>query len=249
MCYPIGQIPADKATRMKAAVERKLENAQAKGRANVGRPRVSDVLPSQDPRQDIVEAAARLFSNKGLANVSVREIAAEAGLKKASFYYYFASKDEIVDAMIEGLLDPALAVQKRLGKAPLSEAARLYLYLRLDVEALCAAPYDCTWLIANCDLSDPRFQPYVKQRDHLISWLATRIRKGKTAGFFVDCDGGLIAKAMLSATENSVAWVDRSGPRPITHAAKELAGHLVRGILAPGHDLASVKAEVEEFSI
>ena len=247
MCYPIGQFPADKATRMKAAVDPKLENAQAKGRASVGRPRVSDVLPSEDPRQDIVEAAARLFSNKGLANVSVREIAAEAGLKKASFYYYFASKDEIVDAMIEGLLDPALAAQKRLGKADLSEAARLYLYLHQDVEALCAAPYDCTWLIANCDLTDPRFQPYVKQRDQLIAWLAARIRKGKVSGAFADGDASLIAKAMLSATENSVAWVDRSSIRQIAHAAEELAGLLVRGILAPDHDFAAVKAEADQF--
>ena len=230
-------------------MERKLENAQGKGRASVGRPRVSDFSPSEDPREDIVEAAARLFSTKGLANVSVREIAAEAGLKKASFYYYFASKDAIVDAMIEGLLDPALATQKRLGKAELSDAARLYLYLREDTVALCAAPYDCTWLIANCDLNDPRFQPYVKQRDQLIAWLAARIRKGKSAGIFVDCDAGLIAKAMLSATENSVAWVDRSAPRHIAHAAEELAALLLRGILMSEADFAGIKAEAETFSL
>lgn len=230
-------------------MERKLENAQGKGRASVGRPRVSDFSPSEDPREDIVEAAARLFSTKGLANVSVREIAAQAGLKKASFYYYFASKDAIVDAMIEGLLDPALAIQKRLGKAELSDAARLYLYLREDTVALCAAPYDCTWLIANCDLNDPRFQPYVKQRDQLIAWLAARIRKGKSAGTFIDCDAGLIAKAMLSATENSVAWVDRSDPRHIGDAAQELAALLLRGILASEADFAGIKAEAETFSL
>jgi len=230
-------------------VERKLENAQGKGRASVGRPRVSDISPSENPRQDIVEAAARLFSTKGLANVSVREIAAEAGLKKASFYYYFASKDAIIDAMIEGLLDPALATQKRLGKADLSDAARLYLYLREDTVALCSAPYDCTWLLANCDLSDPRFQPYVRQRDQLIAWLATRIRKGKSAGTFVECDAGLIAKAMLSATENSVSWVDRSAARYIAHAAEELAVLLLRGILVSEGEFAGIKAEAETFSL
>lgn len=229
-------------------MERKLENAQGKGRASVGRPRVSDFSPSEDPRQDIVEAAARLFSTKGLANVSVREIAAAAGLKKASFYYYFTSKDAIVDAMIEGLLDPALATQRRIGRAELSEAARLYLYLREDTVALCSAPYDCTWLIANCDLNDPRFQPYVKQRDQLIAWIAARIRKGKSAGTFVDCDAGLIAKAMLSATENSVAWIDRSASRHIARAAEEMAGLLVRGLLAPGSAFDVIKAEAATFS-
>lgn len=234
---------------MKAAVERKLENAQPKGRASVGRPRASDVAPSSDPKKDIVETAARLFSNKGLANVSVREIASEAGLRKASFYYYFASKDEIADVMIKGLLDPALAAQKRLGKADLSEAARLFLYLRQDVEVLCAAPYDCTWLIVNSDINAPRFQPYVKQRDQLIAWLVVRIKKGMSAGMFVDCDAGLIAKAMFAATEISVTWVDRRDFGQIVRAAEELAGLLVRGILAPDYDFALIKAEVKAFSL
>jgi AcrR family transcriptional regulator len=46
-------------------------------------------------RDDIVQAAIRLFSKKGFAATSVEEIAKESGMAKASFYKYFQGKHEL----------------------------------------------------------------------------------------------------------------------------------------------------------
>lgn len=48
-------------------------------------------------RNKLLEAAARLFNEKTIAEVGVREIAAQAGVTTGTFYHYFAGKDDILN--------------------------------------------------------------------------------------------------------------------------------------------------------
>ena len=50
-------------------------------------------------RERIVRAAERLHEERGLANVSVDEIVAEAGVSKGSFYVYFKRKEDVAQAV------------------------------------------------------------------------------------------------------------------------------------------------------
>mgnify|MGYP002521377708 CR=1 FL=1 len=52
-------------------------------------------------KQEIFDAALNLFSTKGYEATSVSEIAEAVGIKKASLYSHFASKQEILDSLIE----------------------------------------------------------------------------------------------------------------------------------------------------
>jgi len=51
---------------------------------------------AQENRQRIVETAARLFRERGIAGVSVADVMAEVGLTHGGFYKHFASKDALV---------------------------------------------------------------------------------------------------------------------------------------------------------
>jgi len=52
--------------------------------------------PISEGRQAVLDTAARLFRVEGYASTSLRDIAAEAGMKAASLYHHFESKDAIV---------------------------------------------------------------------------------------------------------------------------------------------------------
>lgn len=52
-------------------------------------------------RQQILDASLRLFSERGFARTSVREIAQAAGITDAAIYYHFASKRELFEALVE----------------------------------------------------------------------------------------------------------------------------------------------------
>jgi AcrR family transcriptional regulator len=56
-----------------------------------GRPRLDEQLA---PR--ILDAAERLFADRGPVSVSIRDIAAEAGLPHSAIYRYFEGKDEVL---------------------------------------------------------------------------------------------------------------------------------------------------------
>jgi AcrR family transcriptional regulator len=56
--------------------------------------------PEQRGRAFILEAAARLFSQKGLTGVSIRDIAHACGLTNAALYYHFKNKDDLFLAVM-----------------------------------------------------------------------------------------------------------------------------------------------------
>jgi AcrR family transcriptional regulator len=54
-----------------------------------------------DTRLRILAVSVGLFSDRGYAGTSVRDIAEAMGMTKASLYYHFSSKEEILDAVTE----------------------------------------------------------------------------------------------------------------------------------------------------
>jgi AcrR family transcriptional regulator len=52
-------------------------------------------------RQQILDASLRLFSERGFARTTVRDIARQAGITDAAIYYHFDSKRELLEALVE----------------------------------------------------------------------------------------------------------------------------------------------------
>jgi AcrR family transcriptional regulator len=53
---------------------------------------------------DIIKKAEKLFTKKGYDNTSVADIIKKVGIAKGTFYHYFKSKDELLDAIVERML-------------------------------------------------------------------------------------------------------------------------------------------------
>ena len=53
----------------------------------------------QATQEKILQAASKLFAEKGFANVSVRDICRETGTTAPVIYYYFRSKKGLFDAV------------------------------------------------------------------------------------------------------------------------------------------------------
>ncbi len=61
----------------------------------------SESRKSDRTRQTILDAAAYLFREHGFSATTLRQIASQAQIKAGSIYYYFGSKDEILDEVME----------------------------------------------------------------------------------------------------------------------------------------------------
>ena len=77
-------------------------------------------------RDQILDALHELMINDNIRHISVSDIAKKAGIGKGSIYYYFSSKDEILDALIKRTYSGALALaQELVHRTDLSIFARL----------------------------------------------------------------------------------------------------------------------------
>ena len=56
--------------------------------------------PDQKTKQNILEAAMRLFAEKGLENVNVEDVVKEVGVTRGAFYHYFKSREELIGSVM-----------------------------------------------------------------------------------------------------------------------------------------------------
>jgi TetR/AcrR family transcriptional regulator, cholesterol catabolism regulator len=72
-------------------------------------------------RQKVLDTAARLFRDKGYAATTMREVAERCGIRAASLYYHFPSKDEILaevfDYGVRHVSDAVRGAVERLPRA------------------------------------------------------------------------------------------------------------------------------------
>ena len=63
-------------------------------------------LDSKSRRDELLEAAGELFLKKGYRDTSVNSIVESIGVSKGTFYYYFDSKEDMLDGLVEKLSEP-----------------------------------------------------------------------------------------------------------------------------------------------
>jgi TetR/AcrR family transcriptional regulator len=76
-------------------------------------------VPDTPTRQRILDAAVDLFGARGVDAVSLDEIAREVGVRKQTVLYWFASKDDLIDATLETVASELLvAIDAAVRAAP-----------------------------------------------------------------------------------------------------------------------------------
>jgi AcrR family transcriptional regulator len=58
-------------------------------------------LQAQERRSQLIDTALALFAEKGVDATTIKDIAERAGVAQGLVYHYFASKDDLFDAIIE----------------------------------------------------------------------------------------------------------------------------------------------------
>ena len=72
------------------------------------------VKEAAERRDEILDVAERLFCTNGYDNTSTNDILAEIGIARGTLYYHFKSKEDILDAMIDRILDEIIRKAKNI---------------------------------------------------------------------------------------------------------------------------------------
>ncbi|MEV3962976.1 TetR/AcrR family transcriptional regulator [Nocardia sp. NPDC050193] len=83
-----------------------------------------NVTAGRDTKRAILDAAVRLFVAKGYEETSLREVADAVGITKPSLYYHYASKLDLLVAIVNPLLDDLRALAEEVERMPPDVGAR-----------------------------------------------------------------------------------------------------------------------------
>src|SRR6202012_3830902 len=80
---------------------------------------VADPVKDIFVQQQILDAAKKLFQAHGLHKVTMDDVAKAIGKGRSSLYYYYKSKDEIFDAVMDiEISEMIAAIARAVEKAP-----------------------------------------------------------------------------------------------------------------------------------
>ncbi|GAB6097376.1 TetR/AcrR family transcriptional regulator [Desulfatiferula olefinivorans] len=76
------------------------------------------VKKAEDRKKEIVKAARQLFLEKGQKNLTMQGLMTELNIAKGTIYHHFSSKEEILEAIVEDLVDEELEKKQALLSSP-----------------------------------------------------------------------------------------------------------------------------------
>lgn len=183
-------------------------------------------------RDELLQIAARVFAQKGIASATVRDIAQEAGILSGSLYHHFTSKEEMVKEIIGGDTSGA-ATYRAIIDAAASSTEALRECVRSAVGWVAEHP-DVARIVRN-DAQYIRESPALaeseaaRQSNRLI-WLdvvETGIANGE---FRDDLDADLVVRAMWDAVLASIRWFPPLGTSDPTYVGDQLASFYLGGL-------------------
>jgi AcrR family transcriptional regulator len=136
--------------------------------AGPGRPRlVEQRRRGATARDEILDAAAEFFTTRGYSGTSTRMIAEAVGIRQASLYHHFKTKDDILEALLQDTVLAPLEVANALLEADGSALERLQRLARFDAGQLAGSRWNLGALYALPELRTERFAEFRSARSDL----------------------------------------------------------------------------------
>jgi AcrR family transcriptional regulator len=215
----------------------------------LGRPRA--VPPANDgaePREEILDAAARLFTSVGFGRATTRRIAAEAGLRQASLFHYFEHKDDIFAELLDRTVQPALEFASRLTALDPAPAPGLYLLVLKDVGNFCREPGNLGCLPLQLDARASQFSKYWHKRTRLRDEYLHLIEQGAQSGVFETSDAELTTSIIFGLVESVATWFSYDGPPSRHEVWRSVADNAIRSLLDDVSELDDVRRGASQLS-
>jgi AcrR family transcriptional regulator len=194
-------------------------------------------------RTKILNAAAKVFAEKGFENATVRDIGDECGMVSGGLYYHFPSKDAMLHEILMGTMDRLLeeysAVRDDEGDAEtrLSRLFEVALQFIVDQPSAAHILQNEFERFKHLESFKPIYKRYSEIRKVWREVLEHGVSQGLLRG---DVDLDLAYRVLMGAVLSTVHWFEPTGRYSIATIAKTHSAILIGGMAHPG---ASVERE------
>ena len=162
---------------------------------------------SQERKQQIMEAALKVFSREGLHTARMDDIAEEAGLSKGALYWYFNSKDKIIASLLTNFFDREFSkieewvMQDDSARNLLQSLIDLIVEDLLSVKPFMSILYEF-WAMS---FRNKRIGKFIRESMHrYLDLIIPVVQRGIDQGEFKALDARDVAMAFGSIIEGSI---------------------------------------------
>ncbi|MEM7156037.1 MAG: TetR/AcrR family transcriptional regulator [Myxococcota bacterium] len=195
-------------------------------------------------RQAILEAAMRVFREKGYHQASVHDIIDEARIARGTFYLYFNSKQELFGELVADFLQALRGQVRRISLAPGSPEPldQLHANFRRVVTTVLARDDVATIILRHPIGFDEESGSKVEEFfEQVLQMVQDALRVGQSLGLLRACDIHIVAAASLGGLRETLSRMLMAdagelppGPRESfqdpTMLADELMAFFLRGL-------------------
>lgn len=196
-------------------------------------------------RQAIVDTSAAVFARRGYHATGVAELCEANQLGKGALYHYIGSKEQLLAAIHDRVMDEVLASAARVAAAGGSPRAQL-VRLGEDLLGIITRYPDHVWVFlhefpALTRDRATRFRARRREYEHQVESI---LRAGVHAGEFRDVDSRLASLAWLGMHNSTYLWFKERGPRSAHEVATTFADIFIEGIGRPSENGATLPGKV-----
>lgn len=183
-------------------------------------------------RDDILEAAAQVFRQKGFHGASMKDIADAVNLQKPSLYHHVSSKQEILFELLDRALELLLERISPISSQASPAEDRLRLMIRAYLQILAEnTDLSAVLLFEHRSLEGKQHARHVPNRDKFEALWRTVLADGVRTKRIV-CDNiPLTTRAILGIMNWTITWYRPNGDLSIDDIADQYSSLLLNGLL------------------
>jgi AcrR family transcriptional regulator len=185
----------------------------------------------QARRKAIVDTSARVFARHGYHATGITELCEANDLGKGALYHYIGSKEELLAAIHDRVMDEVMAGADRVAQAGGTPPAQLAMLGDELLDVIHRYP-DHVWVFLHefPALTGERATQFRGRRGEYERRVEDVLRAGVESGDFRDLDPWLTARAWLGMHNYTYLWLKPGGRLTARDVAKPFAEIFMRGI-------------------
>ncbi|MCU1485979.1 MAG: transcriptional regulator, TetR family, partial [Actinomycetia bacterium] len=182
-------------------------------------------------REAIIDTSARVFARGGYHATGIMELCAANDLGKGALYHYIGSKEGLLAAIHDRVMDEVLAGAERVTEAGGTPSAQLEMLGTELLDVIHRYP-DHVWVFLHefPALTGERAEQFRKRRRGYERQVEAVLEAGVASGEFRDLDTRLTAMAWLGMHNYTYLWLKPGGRLSARDVAKPFADIFMRGI-------------------
>jgi AcrR family transcriptional regulator len=182
-------------------------------------------------RQSIIDLSAKVFAERGYHNTSTIELCEANQLGKGALYYYIGSKEQLLAAVHDRVMDEVMLGANRVATAGGSPPDQLAMLGEELLDVIVRYP-DHVWVFLHefPALTGANADQFRKRRREYERRVESVFEAGAELSYFRQLDPRLAARAWLGMHNYTYLWLKADGPLSAKQVASSFADIFVRGI-------------------